>query len=270
MNEKTPLLECLGLTKRFGGITALEHMTLTLNPGEIVALLGDNGAGKSTFLKLLAGALTPDEGEIRKRGAHLNLTSPKKAQECGIEAVWQTLALASDLDASANLFLGRELTYLPGLRRFAPLRTRDMRSKAAEMLGDMGIDLLGRERTPVGRLSGGQVQAIAIARAAGWAREVLLLDEPTAALGVHQSEIVLSLCRKLRATGLSLVIITHSVRDALAVADRIVIMRHGRKEFDGPRAALSEARVVEMILTATPNGDVAPSPANPPGKETHG
>jgi ABC-type sugar transport system ATPase subunit len=267
--EGVPLLECRGVSKHYGGITAVDSFDLQVYPGEIVALVGDNGAGKSTVIKMLAGAMVPDTGSIHFRGKEVRLTSPKAAQAIGIETVWQTLAIAREMDIASNFFLGRERCYGDQVPLLAPLRSRAMKREAQARLAELGIDVTGKMEMPAGELSGGQIQAIAIARAASWARDILLLDEPTAALGVHQSGIVLDLCRTLRSQGMSLILISHAIPEVLTVADRIVVLRHGRKQFDGQAATIGHEELIGKIVgldrkaeTPTPYTALHHSPGN--------
>lgn len=254
LRDGASILEVRGFSKHYGGVTAVDGFDLTVGQGEIVALVGDNGAGKSTVIKMLAGAVVPDVGEMKFRGEPVAFGSPLDARRAGIETVWQNLAIARDHDVPANMFLGRELVHGSRLRLLAPLRRREMREHTLQMLLDMGIDVSEKVDVMAGELSGGQVQALAIARAAAWAKDLLLLDEPTAALGVKQSGIVLDLCRRLREQGVSIVIISHAMPDVLSVSDRVVIMRHGRKVFDGPTSALDHESLVQRI-TGLISGD---------------
>jgi len=197
------LLEARGLTKRYGGVIANEGIDLTLRSHEIVAIVGDNGAGKSTLVKMLCGALPPDDGEIVYKGEPIKFDGPLDARRRGIEIVHQDLALAPFLDVVGNLFLGRELTLGP--RALGVMHRRKMTLQAKKQLADLEITLPRLTRFPVSRLSGGQQQAVAVARAAAWARSVLFMDEPTAALGVRQSRAVLELARRLASRGTAVV-----------------------------------------------------------------
>jgi simple sugar transport system ATP-binding protein len=249
-SDHDALLEARGLTKSFGGVRAVDNAHLTVRRSEFVALVGDNGAGKSTLMKMLAGALTPDAGEIHMNGALADLGGPAAARTAGIETVWQDLALVKEMDTAANLYLGRELTYFGGrlTRLIAPLRTRQMRANSVAMLASLGIDISGSAQIPVGQLSGGQEQALAIARAVSWADQLLLLDEPTAALGVRQTKIVFDLCQRLRANGLAIVMITHSIPSILGIVDRIFVMRQGAVVAElGGRSARVEEVVAHIV-----------------------
>jgi simple sugar transport system ATP-binding protein len=219
-----PVLEARKLTKHYGHVLALDEAGFTAFPGEVVALIGDNGAGKSTLVKTLVGAIRPDQGEILVDGTPVHLASPLDARGYGIEAVYQDLALAPDLDSAANLFLGRELYVIPFVR---VLNRRAMRQRAVAAFAELGIELpdVG---TPVGMLSGGQRQSIAVARAVAFASRIIFMDEPTAALGVVQRGRVLDVIRRVRDRGVSVVLVSHNMPEVLAVADRVEVLRMGR------------------------------------------
>jgi simple sugar transport system ATP-binding protein len=220
-----PVLEARKLTKHYGHVLALDEADFTALPGEVVALIGDNGAGKSTLVKTLVGAIRPDQGEILVDGAPVHLASPLDARGYGIEAVYQDLALAPDLDSAANLFLGRELYVVPFVR---VLNQRAMKQRAVAAFAELGIELpdIG---TPVGMLSGGQRQSIAVARAVAFASRIIFMDEPTAALGVVQRGRVLDVIRRVRDRGVSVVLVSHNMPEVLAVADRVEVLRMGRR-----------------------------------------
>jgi fructose transport system ATP-binding protein len=225
----TPVLQARGLVKRYGHVTALDGADFELYPGEILAVIGDNGAGKSTLIKALSGALVPDEGEISLDGHPVRFRGPLDARRHGIETVYQDLALAPALDISENLFLGREI-YLPGplgsvLRM---LDKRRMRNEAAGHMRDLKIGIRSM-RQAVETLSGGQRQGVAVARSAAFARHVVIMDEPTAALGVKESHMVLDLIRKVRDRGLPVILISHNMPQVFEVADRVHIQRLGRR-----------------------------------------
>jgi fructose transport system ATP-binding protein len=224
-----PVLEARGLVKRFGHVTALAGADFELYPGEILAVIGDNGAGKSTLIKLLSGALQPDEGEIRLDGELVHFRSPLDARRAGIETVYQDLAVAPALDIASNLFLGREL------RRRGPLGTvlrmvdkRAMRRQAAAALAELKVGVQSL-KVAVENLSGGQRQGVAVARAAAWGRRVVIMDEPTAALGVKETGQVLDLIKRVRERGLPVILISHDMPHVFELADRIHIMRLGRR-----------------------------------------
>lgn len=223
----TPLLEATDIHRTFGHVQALRGASFSVMPNEIVALIGDNGAGKSTLVKILAGADRPDSGSIRVAGEAMHFTSPHDAQQAGIATVYQDLALAPDLPPAENLFLGRELLR-PGLAgRLGFLDRRTMRERAAEQFQRLGVNLKS-DRVAIDTLSGGQRQSVAIARAAMWAQRVILLDEPTAALGVVQTQRVLDLARRVRDQGISVVLISHNMPQVLDVADRVQVLRLGQ------------------------------------------
>jgi simple sugar transport system ATP-binding protein len=239
-----PLLEARGVTRRFGHVQALRGASFTAHAGEVVALIGDNGAGKSTLVKALAGALRPDSGEILLDGRRVHLADPVAAQRLGIETVYQDLALAYDLDAAANLFLGRELTRFPFLNL---LDRPAMRRRAAEAFEELGIRLPDMS-APVRQLSGGQRQCVAVARAVAWASRVVFMDEPTAALGVVQRKQVLDLIRRVRDRGVTVVLISHNMPEVLAVADRVEVLRLGRRV---ARFTAADTSVEELVSAMT-------------------
>jgi simple sugar transport system ATP-binding protein len=220
-----PVLEARRLVKHYGHVLALDEADFSAMPGEVVALIGDNGAGKSTLVKTLVGAIRPDSGEILVDGKQVQLTSPVDARRHGIEAVYQDLALAPDLDAAANLHLGREIYLVPFLK---VLDRRAMRRRAISAFAELGVELpdVG---APVGTLSGGQRQSVAVARAVSYASRIIFMDEPTAALGVVQRGRVLDTIRRVRDRGVSVVLVSHNMPEVLAVADRVEVLRMGRR-----------------------------------------
>ena len=236
-----PLLEARRLFKRYGHVEALKGASFTVQPSEVVALVGDNGAGKSTLVKCLSGAVRPDSGEIVVEGRPLTFQSPMDAQRHGIETVYQDLALAPDLTPAANLYLGRELLRPGLLGRMHVLDRGAMVREAKLAFARLGIRL-GDDGAPVAALSGGQRQSIAVARAVAWASRVIFMDEPTAALGVLQRERVLEVVRSVRDAGISVVLISHNMPEVLAVADRIEVLRLGARVavFDTKQASLED------------------------------
>jgi simple sugar transport system ATP-binding protein len=222
------LFEARGIVKRYGHVQALQEADFDVRPGEVTALVGDNGAGKSTLVKVLSGTVQPDAGEIRFEGRPVTIHSPLDARRLGVETVYQDLALAEDLDPAANLFLGRELMRPGLLGAVGFIDKRAMRSRAAESFGTLGIDLQDMD-AEVGMLSGGQRQTVAVSRAATWASRVIFMDEPTAALGVVQAQRVLDLVRRIRESGKSVVLISHNLPQVFQAADRIQVMRLGRR-----------------------------------------
>jgi fructose transport system ATP-binding protein len=225
-----PVLEARGLVKRYGHVTALAGSDFDLRPGEILAVIGDNGAGKSTLIKCLAGATVPDEGEILLDGAPVNIRTPLEARGLGIETVYQTLAVSPALDIADNLFLGRE-PRAPGLRGRL-LRKLDrgrMRDEARKQMSELGIMTIQDISQQVESLSGGQRQGVAVARAAAFGSRVIIMDEPTAALGVKESAHVLELILRVRDSGLPVILISHNMPHVFEVADRIHIHRLGKR-----------------------------------------
>jgi len=235
-----PILEARGLVKRYGQVTALDGADFELYPGEILAVIGDNGAGKSTLIKALSGALIPDEGEIFIEGKPVHFRGPLDARRHGIETVYQDLALAAALDISENIFLGREIRR-PGVAGslFRMLDKRRMRNEASAYMQDLKIGIRSMGQA-VETLSGGQRQGVAVARSAAFARNVVIMDEPTAALGVKESHMVLDLMRKVRERGLPIILISHNMPQVFEVADRVHIQRLGR------RVAVIEPRNFKM------------------------
>jgi simple sugar transport system ATP-binding protein len=222
------LLEARGIIKHYGHVRALERADFDVRVGEVCALVGDNGAGKSTLIKVLSGTVQPDGGEIRFDGRRVTIDSPIAARLLGMETVYQDLALAEDLDPSANLFLGREIMR-PGLvGRLGFIDKGAMRDRAAGSFATLGINLQDID-VEVGMLSGGQRQTVAVSRAATWASRLIFMDEPLAALGVVQTERVLDLIRRIRESGKSVVLISHNLPQVFQVADRIQVLRLGRR-----------------------------------------
>jgi simple sugar transport system ATP-binding protein len=220
-----PVLEARGISKRYGSVVALNGADFAAYSGEVVALIGDNGAGKSTLVKSLSGAIRPDSGEILVNGTPVKLASPLDARKHGIETVYQDLALAPDLDAAANLHLGRELYLIPFLK---VLNKPLMRKRAVEHFSELGVELKD-VTAPVAALSGGQRQSVAVARAVAFASRIIFMDEPTAALGVKQRRLVLDNIRKVRDRGIAVVLISHNMPEVLAVADRVEVLRLGER-----------------------------------------
>lgn len=230
MNDRTPILLAKGLIKRFGRVVALSGSDLELYPGEVLGIIGDNGAGKSSLIKCLSGAMIPDEGTIELGGATVEFRSPSDAREAGIETVYQTLAVAPALDISTNMFLGRERRAQGILGSvFRKVDRAGMRRDAKAALDELGIGTLQDITQTVETLSGGQRQAVAVARAAAFGSKVVILDEPTAALGVKESGQVLQLIKDLRDKGLPVILISHNMPHVFEVADRIHIQRLGRR-----------------------------------------
>jgi D-xylose transport system ATP-binding protein len=236
------LVEVQALSKRFGGVHAVENVDCDLRPGEVVGLLGHNGAGKSTLIKMLAGVYPPDEGEIRVRGTPQRFASPREARAAGIETIHQTLALAENLDASANLFLGREL--------LTPWRTLDhdrMEHEAAQVIRRLNPHFTSLRR-PVRAMSGGQRQTVAIARALYFDARILIMDEPCAALGPAETRMVLDTIVKLKAEGIGIFLISHDMADVFEVCDRLTVMKNGRVVATVDRADVTTDDVLGMII----------------------
>jgi fructose transport system ATP-binding protein len=230
MNETTPILQARGLVKRYGHVVALGGADFELYPGEILAVIGDNGAGKSTLIKCLSGATVPDEGEIQLDGKRVQMRNPLEARAMGIETVYQTLAVSPSLDIATNLFLGRE-PRAPGLtgKLFRRLDKRKMRDEARRHMSELGILTIQNIGQQVESLSGGQRQGVAVARAAAFGSRLVIMDEPTAALGVKESGKVLELIARVRDSGLPVILISHNMPHVFEVADRIHIQRLGRR-----------------------------------------
>lgn len=226
-NSAPPVLEVRGITKYFGAVAAVREVDFELRKGEVHAIVGDNGAGKSTLLKIIAGAHRPDSGSISLHGQLISIPNPHAAQELGIITVFQDLALVDDLNAADNLFLGRELYFPPPLSWLGVLNKKAMRRRAAAEMSRLKVNL-GPVDQMVGSMSGGQRQAVAVARAVAFGSEVIIMDEPTAALGVRETAAVLELIRNLNSRGHSIIMVSHSLPDVFAVAERITVMRHGR------------------------------------------
>ncbi|AEV81510.1 sugar ABC transporter ATP-binding protein [Actinoplanes sp. SE50] len=249
----TPVLAANGLTKRYGRVVAIDGSDLELLPGEILAVIGDNGAGKSSLIKALSGALIPDSGEIRLDGQPVQFRNPMEARSAGIETVYQTLAVAPGLDIADNLFLGREERRAGPLGSiFRMLDRRRMREEAARHMSELGVATLQNIGQAVESLSGGQRQAVAVARAAAFGSKVVILDEPTAALGVKEGNRVLQLIRDVRDRGLPVILISHNMPHVFEVADRIHIQRLGRRIAVITPASHSMSDAVAIMTGAAP------------------
>jgi simple sugar transport system ATP-binding protein len=252
----TPLLEARGIEKRYGRVRALRGADFSVLPQEVVALVGDNGAGKSTLVKVLSGVIQPDAGELLVGGRPVTFADPVAAREHGIETVFQDLALAPDLDPAANLFLGREVLRPGLLGRLGVLDRRAMRERTAEAFGTLGVGLQSTA-APVATLSGGQRQGVAVSRAVTWASKVVFMDEPTAALGVVQTRKVLDLIRRVRDQGVSVVLISHNLPEVLEVADRIEVLRLGRRVAQLRASETTMEEVVGAMTGAVTQGRAA-------------
>jgi ABC-type sugar transport system, ATPase component len=250
MADSAPLiLEARGIQKHFGRVVALRDGNFGLRPTEVHAIVGDNGAGKSTLIKIISGVYTADGGALLLDGSPVTIANPREARALGIETVYQDLALADDLDAAANLFLGREELLAPPLSWFGFLDKKAMRQRAEEEMRRLKIGIQSVEQ-PVLSLSGGQRQAVAVARAVAWGRRIVIMDEPTAALGVRESGQVLELIKEVRAQGLSVIMISHNLPEVFIVADRITVLRLGRTITTLETAKTSLDSVVGMMTGA--------------------
>jgi D-xylose transport system ATP-binding protein len=247
---RTPILELRGVSKRFGAVQALTDVDFEVYEGEVVALVGDNGAGKSTLIKAIAGTHAVDSGEVRFVGQPVKVTSPQVANALGIATVYQDLSLCDNLDVVANLYLGRESVDPTRVL----LDELAMESESVALMQRLAVRI-PNVRTPVAALSGGQRQSIAVARATLGSPKIVVLDEPTAALGVVQTAQVLELIRTLRAENLGVVVISHNLADVFEVADRIVVLRLGRKVATFKMGSVTREEVVAAITGATANED---------------
>ncbi len=248
MADVQPILQVKELYKRFGGLVAVDHVSLDIHPGEVVGLLGDNGAGKSTLIKMISGAYKPDSGQILLNGEAVSFSTPLEARRRGIETIYQDLALCDNLDAGANIFLGRERMR----RQLGIFRVLDrpyMLREARQVLDQLDIRI-PELRTPIRQLSGGQRQAVSIARAVYWKAHLMIMDEPTAALGVPEQLKVLELIRTLRNQGVPVILISHNMLDVFAVADRVIVMRRGSKSGERRISETNENEVVGLMVGA--------------------
>ncbi len=253
----TPLLELRGITKSFGSVQALSDVDFEVRTGEVMALVGDNGAGKSTLVKCVAGTHSADSGEILFEGKPVSIHGPKDAGKLGIEVVYQDLALCDNLDVVQNMYLGREAH-----NWFQQLNEPTMEQHTATTLKSLAVTTIRSIRQPVATLSGGQRQSVAVARAVMWNSKLVILDEPTAALGVAQTEQVLELVRRLGEQGLGVVIISHNLHDVFETANRITVLRLGRNVGVYEREKTTQQEVVQAITAGVPTKvSGIPSPA---------
>jgi len=258
--SREPILQARALVKRYGRVTALDHADFDLYPGEILAVIGDNGAGKSSLIKVLCGAVIPDSGEIKLAGEVVHFRSPIDAREAGIETVYQNLALSPALSIADNMFLGREVRSTGPLGQFIRLLDRGTMQKfAREKLNELGLITIQNINQPVETLSGGQRQGVAVARAAAFAKRVVIMDEPTAALGVKESRRVLELILDVKKRGLPIILISHNMPHVFEVADRIHIHRLGRRltVIDPKKQSMSDAVAMMTGAMAPPAEAVA-------------
>lgn len=242
---RTPILRAVGIWKRFGAVQALQDVSVDLYAGEVLGLVGDNGAGKSTLIKILSGVYPPDRGTVELDGRPVRFSSPRDARAAGIETIYQDLALAENVDVAGNIFLGREMGYGWGVLRV--LARRRMEAEASRVLDRLEI-VVPSVRTLVRSLSGGQRQAVAIGRAVYWDARIVIMDEPTAALGVRERARVLDLVRRLREGGVAVIMISHSMPDVFAVCDRILVLRRGVKVGERRTAETSEEEIVRLMV----------------------
>ena len=257
----TPVLSMTGVSKRFGAVQALKDIEFSVDAGEVVALVGDNGAGKSTLVKTIAGVYPPDEGHVVFDGAPVAITSPAQAQELGIATVFQDLALCDNLDVVSNLYLGNEVV------RNQALDEVTMEKQSWRLLRELSAKIPS-VRIPVASLSGGQRQTVAIARSLLGRPKVVMLDEPTAALGVAQTAEVLNLVERLRESGLGVILISHNMADVMAVADRVVVLRLGRNNGIFHVSETTNQEIIAAITGATTNA-VSARAARKASQEEH-
>ena len=252
--SQTPLLQMSGINKSFGPVHVLHDIDFAVYPGEVTALVGDNGAGKTTLVKCVAGIYAVDSGEIRFNGDPVTMHGPRDAAALGIEVVYQDLALCDNLDIVQNMFLGRELV------KSGVLDESEMERRARSTLASLSVRTVKSVRQVVSSLSGGQRQTVAIAKSVLWNSKVVLLDEPTAALGVAQTEQVLALVRRLADAGIGVVLISHNMNDVLQVSDRVAVLYLGRLAAEVKAKDVTNAQVVELI-TSGRSGDIGLKPA---------
>jgi D-xylose transport system ATP-binding protein len=253
MNDATPLVEMRDMNVSFGGVHAVENVSIDLRPGEILALVGGNGAGKSTLVKTLSGAQRPDSGQIYLEGEPVTIDNPRDAKAYGIETIYQTLALAENIDAPGNMFLGRELT--TGLGN---LDDSGMEAAARKVMARLNPKFQNF-KTPVASLSGGQRQSVAIARAVHFNARILIMDEPTAALGPAETEQVRQLVRQLKQEGIGIILISHDIHDVFDMSDRISVMLQGRLVGTVKRDDVTMDEVLAMIIIGKLPGEVSQS-----------
>jgi D-xylose transport system ATP-binding protein len=246
MSTQPPLLELRDISKSFGSVQALSDVDFEVRAGEVMALVGDNGAGKSTLIKCIAGTHSADGGQILFEGQEVHIHGPKDAARLGIEVVYQDLALCDNLDVVQNMYLGREAN------RWQVLNEATMEQHTAETLKSLAVTTIRSIRQPVATLSGGQRQSVAVARAVMWNSKLVILDEPTAALGVAQTEQVLELVRRLGQQGLGVILISHNLHDVFETADRITVLRLGRDIGVYDRRQTSQQEIVQAITAGVP------------------
>ncbi|MWD28878.1 ATP-binding cassette domain-containing protein [Aquicoccus sp. SCR17] len=241
-NGETPLVELKDMCISFGGVHAVDHVSIELYPGEVLGLLGHNGAGKSTLIKMLSGAYKPDSGEIRINGEKVEISNPRDSRRHNIETIYQTLALADNLNASSNLFLGREIVTPMGF-----LNDDAMEAETRKIMARLNPNFQ-RFAEPVKSLSGGQRQSVAIARAVYFNAKILIMDEPTAALGVHETQMVADLIQELKAQGLGIFLISHDTREMMELCDRVSVMKNGQLIGTERVEDVTEDDILSMII----------------------
>jgi D-xylose transport system ATP-binding protein len=253
-SSDAPLVEMRDISIAFGGIKAVDHASVDLRPGEVVGLLGHNGAGKSTLIKILSGAYPRDHGQIFINGEEAHITNPREAKDYGIETIYQTLALADNVDAAANLFLGREL-----LTRWGTLDDAAMEAEARSVMGRLNPNFK-RFKDPVKALSGGQRQSVAIARAIHFNARILIMDEPTAALGPQETEQVGELIKLLKKDGIGIFLISHDIHDVFDLADRVTVMKNGAVVGSASTQDVTKDEVLGMIILGKCPPGATPGP----------
>ncbi len=259
LDTSTPLVEMTDISIAFGGIKAVDHASINLHRGEVVGLLGHNGAGKSTLIKILSGAYKRDAGEIRINGEEATINNPRDAKAYGIETIYQQLAVADNVDAAANLFLGREMVTSLGT-----LDDAAMESKAREVMGRLNPNFR-RFKEPVKALSGGQRQSVAIARAILFNARILIMDEPTAALGPQETAQVGELIKQLKSEGIGIFLISHDIHDVFDLADRVVVMKNGQVVGQARTSDVTKDEVLGMIIMGKVPPGAQPGPGAIPG-----
>lgn len=253
MERKNPLVQMTNIHKRFGGIIAVEGMNLELYPGEVLGLLGHNGAGKSTLIKMLSGAYTTDSGDIHIDGEKAEIHTPRDAKDYGIETIYQTLALSDNLTAPANIFFGREI-----VTSWGALDEAAMERASIEIMKRLNPQF-AKFHEPVSSLSGGQRQSVAIARTLQFNAKIIIMDEPTAALGPHETQMVSELIKNLKSEGIGVIMISHDLHDVFDLSDRVSVMKNGRHVWTGHVSDTNKDEVLQMvILGKLPDGSYAP------------
>lgn len=258
--DLTPALQIVSVSKSYGSVRALIDVSFALRRGEVLGLLGDNGAGKTTLVRCISGSLAPDSGSILVDGHEAHITDPQVARSLGIETVYQDLALVSNLDVAGNLFLNREIVR-PLLRPLGWMDKKQMYEESRRILDHLHIEIPS-VRQPIDSLSGGQRQAVAVGRAVAWGRQILLLDEPAAALGVEQARLVLDLVRALAERGVAVLLISHNMQHVVEACHRAVVLRHGEKVGDVDIRNVTSRDLVDLITGASvgvPQGGEAPA-----------